>query len=432
MKCKKQKINCSIGKQQQGFTLVEFMVASVLGLVVIAGAGALYSYTKRLNDIGMARVATLQDLRNASTMIGQDARSAGVFGCASLGRRHDPDATNATINRHGAGGNNNNIPGDVATPKNILIWPATLDEGSATDSAAGVRWVKQGDIPLTGTTWNGVKPTSDMLLFYYGEGSLAFKSSSVNSDGSGTVTFSTEESNPNEVVESLLQGKTDGGYVVAAGCNDLVFQKVDGTHSGDEFPVTVPPISQYTSSVGSGAGSTTSSIAGHADMILQRYKVVAYVVGDIAGEPPSLYRFEFGNNGDNWSAPQQLAKNVTGMEAEFLFVTDCKSGMKPASSPTGGASGTGSTTPSDELNSQTFDIKSTKAGDGAVFQTGSGEYYGPSSIHLTLTYNFPKIRGESVPTGKTDAAGNPVEEKFDISAVVRGGNVCASRKIIQL
>ena len=92
MKHKKLTTSCFISKQQQGFTLIEFMVASVLGLVVIAGAGALYSYTKRLNDIGQARVATLQDLRNAATMIGQDARTAGVFGCANLGRYHDPDA----------------------------------------------------------------------------------------------------------------------------------------------------------------------------------------------------------------------------------------------------------------------------------------------------------------------------------------------------
>lgn len=409
MKHKKLTTSCFISKQQQGFTLIEFMVASVLGLVVIAGAGALYSYTKRLNDIGQARVATLQDLRNASTMIGQDARTAGVFGCANLGRYHDPDAN--TTKKRGIEIQYD----DTALPAaNQLIQPLTLS-GTAPNAAAGVRWIKASDVASKAAniwTSSGVTLTpaanSGVLLFYYGEGSLAYKGFS------GTaVTFGTDEQHPNKTVENLLTDRGQGGYVVAAGCNDLVFKKVDGKHTNADFSVTIPDptIAIANSTV---TGSTTS-ISDHADMILQRYKVVAYVVGDIAGEPTSLYRFEFGNNGDDWSAPQQLAKNVTKMEADFLFVTDCKSGMLNTSGASGGVA-------SGDLNSQQFDVKS--ADDGDTFAVGT-DNHGPSSIQLRLTYDFPKIRGGSVDTGKTD-------EKFDISAVVRGGNVCASRKIVPL
>lgn len=418
MKHKKLTTSCFISKQQQGFTLIEFMVASVLGLVVIAGAGALYSYTKRLNDIGQARVATLQDLRNASTMIGQDARTAGVFGCANLGRYHDPDA-NTTKKR----GIEIQYDGTALPAANQLIQPLTL-AGTAPDAAAGVRWIKASDVKAgkANSIWtsSGVTLTpaanSGVLLFYYGEGSLAYKGFS------GTaVTFGTKEQHPNKTVENLLTDGGKGGYVVAAGCNDLVFKQVDGKHAKNaDFSVTIPDptIAIANSTV---TGSTTS-ISDHADMILQRYKVVAYVVGDIAGEPTSLYRFEFGNNGDYWSAPQQLAKNVKKMEADFLFVTDCKSGMLNTSGGSGGVA-------SGDLNSQQFDVKS--ADDGDTFAVGT-DNHGPSSVHLTLTYNFPKIRGGTVPTGKIDAAGNPEDEKFDISAVVRGGNVCASRKIVPL
>ena len=161
---KKQNILIQNDGNQQGFTLVEFMVASVLGLVVIAGAGALYSYTKRLNDIGMARVAMLQDLRSAATMIGQDSRSAGVFGCASLGRQNAPDVVNGEI--------------VVDVPTTLTGPQALTNLNDATTPAAGVRWIPQATATSSSTPlgiWDSAifTPTSGVLLFYYGEGSLA-------------------------------------------------------------------------------------------------------------------------------------------------------------------------------------------------------------------------------------------------------------------
>ena len=434
MKHKRQKIDRSIGNQQQGFTLVEFMVASVLGLVVIAGAGSLYSYTKRLNDMGMARVAMLQDLRSAATMIGQDSRSAGVFGCASLGRRHDPDATNAEIGLHDqlvqevdANGqpvlDNDGEPKLITQP--IANQAAKLSTLDSTPPAAGVRRFAYDD-PDAASIWQSFAFTpvkdSDVLVFYYGEGSLSFNSAKSSAT---KVHFNTDEKHPNQVVSQVLTGAKSGsggkgGYVVAAGCNDLVIAKTDGKHAADTFEVNVPTTAVGTASgtlTGSGVVTAASGIKAHGDMILQRYKAVAYAVGDIDGEPTSLYRFEFGNNGDDWSAPQQLAKNVKNMEADYLFVTDCESGMVASS---GGSAGTAR----DDLNSQTFEIQKASVSEGgSAYKDAKDRFYGPSSIHLTLTYDFPKIRGGSVETGGTD-------QKFNITAVVRGGNVCASRKIV--
>ena len=101
-----------------------------------------------------------------------------------------------------------------------------------------------------------------------------------------------------------------GGWLVAAGCNTLAFQhSSQGVSSGKTFKITNVPAGSTTASTAS-----SSAIVPNSDMILQRYKIVAYVVGTIDGEPISLYRFEFGANDNGWSAPQQLAKNVKKMD----------------------------------------------------------------------------------------------------------------------
>lgn len=409
---KKQITNCSMNDHQQGFTLVEFMVASVLGLVVIAGAGALYSYTKRLNDIGRTRVAVLQDLRSAAALIGQDARSAGTFGCASLGRRYAPDSDpkEATIGL-------TIVEKDPAAPKLKDKYAGLTTLEDATNPAAGVRWVKEADVAAALNNPANFAAKSGAILFYYGEGSLPWK----NTSDIATVKFELDEASPNRVVESIYQ---NGGYVVAAGCNALQVEYVKkGTTEATialDGDAKVVAAAFENSGVTAPAGITL--IDQNQDMILQRYKVVAYVVGDIAGEPTSLYRFEFGANGDEWSAPQQLAKNVTNMTAEYLFVTDCPSGLVAT-----GTSTTAAATAS--WNTQNYELKDAEDGDVKLDPTYNGNQ-GPTSVHLTLTYNFPNIRGGSVLTGAVDATkGGPKDETFDIVTTVRGGNVCASRKL---
>ena len=415
---KKQNILVKNCANQQGFTLVEFMVASVLGLVVIAGAGALYSYTKRLNDVGMARVAMLQDLRAAATMIGQDARSAGVFGCATLGRRNAPDTPKGWI-----GVNNDVVVEPFKTLSGKPQEPLTLD--SATP-AAGVRWIKASDATSLTGIWNSsFTPQSGVLLFYYGEGGLLFQSAAGDN-----VTFNTTGGHPNKIVEGVFES---GGYVVAAGCNVLQFKKVAaGASNAHIVDVSAAVANAPTPDTSGGLPDGVTAAMGHADMILQRYKVVAYVVGKITGEDDdregSLYRFEFGANGDNWSAPQQLAKNVKAMTAEYLFVTECPSGAITSSggaiiSGGGASAGSGGSTLAN-INDQKFTVQDAASGD-ALLDKPIGAYQGPSSVRLTLTYDFPTIRGGSVATGGTD-------QEFVITSTVRGGNVCASRKILEM
>ncbi|URD67359.1 prepilin-type N-terminal cleavage/methylation domain-containing protein [Conchiformibius steedae DSM 2580] len=71
--------------KNQGFTLIEFIVASVLALIVILAAGSTYFITRKLNQGSLERLDIQQNLRSAAVHLTRDARLAGTFGCYSLG-----------------------------------------------------------------------------------------------------------------------------------------------------------------------------------------------------------------------------------------------------------------------------------------------------------------------------------------------------------
>ncbi|HFC3451542.1 TPA: PilW family protein [Neisseria gonorrhoeae] len=68
----------------KGFTIVEFLVAGLLSVIVLIAVGSSYFTSRKLNDAANERLAEQQDLRNAATLIVRDARMAGSFGCFNM------------------------------------------------------------------------------------------------------------------------------------------------------------------------------------------------------------------------------------------------------------------------------------------------------------------------------------------------------------
>ncbi|MBH2408787.1 PilW family protein [Neisseria meningitidis] len=68
----------------KGFTIVEFLVAGLLSMIVLMAVGSSYFTSRKLNDAANERLAEQQDLRNAATLIVRDARMAGSFGCFNM------------------------------------------------------------------------------------------------------------------------------------------------------------------------------------------------------------------------------------------------------------------------------------------------------------------------------------------------------------
>ncbi|ENT0748998.1 pilus assembly protein PilW [Neisseria gonorrhoeae] len=75
----------------KGFTIVEFLVAGLLSIIVLIAVVSSYFTSRKLNDAANERLAIQQDLRNAATLIVRDARMAGSFGCFNMFEHTEKD-----------------------------------------------------------------------------------------------------------------------------------------------------------------------------------------------------------------------------------------------------------------------------------------------------------------------------------------------------
>ncbi|HFC3293906.1 TPA: PilW family protein [Neisseria gonorrhoeae] len=75
----------------KGFTIVEFLVAGLLSVIVLIAVVSSYFTSRKLNDAANERLAIQQDLRNAATLIVRDARMAGSFGCFNMSEYTEKD-----------------------------------------------------------------------------------------------------------------------------------------------------------------------------------------------------------------------------------------------------------------------------------------------------------------------------------------------------
>ncbi|HFB3700763.1 TPA: PilW family protein [Neisseria gonorrhoeae] len=75
----------------KGFTIVEFLVAGLLSIIVLIAVVSSYFTSRKLNDAANERLAEQQDLRNAATLIVRDARMAGSFGCFNMSEHTEKD-----------------------------------------------------------------------------------------------------------------------------------------------------------------------------------------------------------------------------------------------------------------------------------------------------------------------------------------------------
>ncbi|HFC1479184.1 TPA: PilW family protein [Neisseria gonorrhoeae] len=80
----------------KGFTIVEFLVAGLLSIIVLIAVVSSYFTSRKLNDVANERLAEQQDLRNAATLIVRDARMAGSFGCFNMSEHTKGDIVDSS------------------------------------------------------------------------------------------------------------------------------------------------------------------------------------------------------------------------------------------------------------------------------------------------------------------------------------------------
>ncbi|EOG0355350.1 PilW family protein [Neisseria gonorrhoeae] len=84
----------------KGFTIVEFLVAGLLSVIVLIAVVSSYFTSRKLNDAANERLAIQQDLRNAATLIVRDARMAGSFGCFNMSEHTEKDVVSGVAQKN--------------------------------------------------------------------------------------------------------------------------------------------------------------------------------------------------------------------------------------------------------------------------------------------------------------------------------------------
>ena len=70
--------------QQRGFSLIEMMLAMVIGIIIMGGILSVYTNTRDLQRSSEDQVNLVTDARFALETIGYDLRHAGVFGGTNI------------------------------------------------------------------------------------------------------------------------------------------------------------------------------------------------------------------------------------------------------------------------------------------------------------------------------------------------------------
>lgn len=84
----------------KGFTIIEFLVAGMLSMIVLMAVGSSYFTSRKLNDAANERLAIQQDLRNAATLIVRDARMAGSFGCFNMSEHTEKNVVSDVVQKN--------------------------------------------------------------------------------------------------------------------------------------------------------------------------------------------------------------------------------------------------------------------------------------------------------------------------------------------
>lgn len=249
----------------KGFTIIEFLVAGMLSMIVLMAVGSSYFTSRKLNDAANERLSAQQDLRNAATLIVRDARMAGSFGCFNMSEHTKNDIivdpskqTQPVPAKPGAKQEN---------PLFSLEWANTNNTNNTNNNTAKL-------IPIAESTdikYPGFAQARPALIFQYGIDDLDASAETV------VVSSCSKIAKPGKKISTLQEAKS--------------------------------------------ALQITNDDKQNGNITRQRHVVNAYAVGRIAGEE-GLFRFQLDDKG-KWGNPQLLAKKIRHMKVRYIYVSDC-------------------------------------------------------------------------------------------------------------
>ncbi len=258
-------------QSQQGYSIIELMVASVIGLVVLSGAITVFSGNKSSQEMssGMARIQ--ESGRVALDILSNDIRLTGYQGC-----------TNGTI-----------TPSVIATVQPTVNLPMEALWGGEFD---GTDWSPAEHTDLSAIK-NSPKAGSDIIYVQHGSGRTALLSTSMTSL-SGPISL---ETNPDQLAE-----------------DDLVM--ISNCSSADIFrasSVSNPTGTSTAVSVGFAAGTDNTQSSLNA--------IYTVDTGGAMNNPMRVMRFE----SNAYFVGDSGRDDKNGNDIYSLFVVDTTSPTKP-------------------------------------------------------------------------------------------------------
>ena len=274
---------------QHGLTLVELMIALVLGLVVIGTAIAIFISNKQAYLTNGA-VSQIQDSsRIAFELLARDIRQAGITGCGNAGR-----IANVLKDGPNAGGTvdwyadfSNPIKGYNSTQSDLVLNAATITRVAGTDS-----------------------------IKLMGAGGEVFSLAAQNNTTSASPTITLNESSSN------LQ---TGDIVLACDPDHAVIMQLS------KYVAGAPPTLTYAANIGTpGNCSTVLSFPTQCAASSNYYQfginsqvsklsATDWYIGQNAQLGDSLYRLALTNQaGAAAATPQEMVRNVTDLQIKYL------------------------------------------------------------------------------------------------------------------
>ena len=292
--------------RQPGFTLVEMMVALVVGMLVLFGVGQIFFKTKHAAILQEELARMQENSRYALQLLGSEIRNAGYLGC-----RHASNIDAAYIDTSGSYSDNfalavegyeaaGTAPGDSFT---LGSSTASWSGGNATEP--NLTATPLGSQPLT--------PGSDIIVVRYAHGAGLELAREKQNDSDVIVTNTTTESNGCNGGGVRYSGLCPGDQVLISDC-ERVRSFTIGTLALNSGELTVTD-----SSGAHWVGEHNSTIPFTiADSSLYEGRTIAFFIRNDNATPPqpALYR-KIGNG-----AAQELVTGVENMQIVYGEDTD--------------------------------------------------------------------------------------------------------------
>lgn len=302
-----------IDGRESGFSLIELMVALVLGLILMGGVISVFITSKSTYSLNNALGAVQESGRFAMGLMAPNIRMAGFMGCAAVGNgasystltNTPSDLYDFSNSVEGYEAKNTGIGGAYTMPSTVAADTTTTDWAPAPATAPGV--------PSALMTMTGAVPPvkgSDMFVLHEaaGQGFYLQPNGSGNYVSSGNV----------YLLPADAQQVQQGQVLIVSDCKNTVLSQatntpgssndghVEHSNAGPYVPGNTNP--QWPVSFGKGA---------------QLFVAEAYVyyigVGQDLG--PSLYMVNLGVTGAA-AKPVELVSGVENMQVLYGVDTD--------------------------------------------------------------------------------------------------------------